>query len=89
MSSELGRFSQNPVLALVTPLLGGRRVRFPIPKHDQAMIRDLADLLGSGAFRPVIDRSYTLDRIVEAYEYVETGRKVGNVLIAVRDGERR
>jgi NADPH:quinone reductase-like Zn-dependent oxidoreductase len=41
-------------------------------------------LLESGAFRPVIDRSYPLEEIVEAYRYVETGRKVGNVLIAVQ-----
>jgi NADPH:quinone reductase-like Zn-dependent oxidoreductase len=40
-------------------------------------------LLGSGAFKPVIDRHYPLDDIREAYEYVETGRKVGNVVIDV------
>ena len=37
----------------------------------------------SGAFRPVIDRRYPLDRIVDAYRYVETGQKVGNVVITV------
>ena len=30
LSSDLGRLSQNPVLALVTPLFGGRKVAFPI-----------------------------------------------------------
>jgi len=32
---------------------------------------------------PVIDRRYGLDQIVEAYGYVETGQKIGNVLIDV------
>jgi NADPH:quinone reductase-like Zn-dependent oxidoreductase len=83
LSSELGPKSQNPLLALVTPLTGGRKVLFPIPKHDQAMVRHLGELVGSGRFKPVIDRQYSLDQIVEAYRYVETGRKVGNVVIAI------
>lgn len=83
LSSELGPLSQNPLLALATPLLPGRKVMFPIPTHDQRMIRWLAGLLTSGAFRPVIDRRYRLDQIVEAYHYVETGQKVGNVVRTV------
>ena len=46
-------------------------------------MRHFKDLLGSGAFRPVIDRRYRLDEIVEAYRYVEAGRKIGNVVIVV------
>jgi NADPH:quinone reductase-like Zn-dependent oxidoreductase len=42
------------------------------------------DLMESGAFKPVIDRRYPLDEIVEAYRYVETGQKVGSVVITVR-----
>jgi len=33
--------------------------------------------------RPLIDRSYPLAKIVEAYRYVETGQKIGNVVITV------
>jgi NADPH:quinone reductase-like Zn-dependent oxidoreductase len=76
--------AQNPVLALVTPLFGGRRVMFPIPKHDQQMVRYFKELLESGQFTPVIDRRYPLDQIVEAYRYVETGQKIGNVVIRVQ-----
>ncbi len=83
LSSELGPFSQNPILALVTPLLGGKKVMFPIPKHDQEMVSHLKELIESGQFKPVIDRRYPLDQIVEAYRYVETGRKIGNVVISV------
>ncbi len=40
-------------------------------------------LIESAAFSPVIDEVYPLDQIVEAYTYVETGQKIGNVVISV------
>ena len=83
LSSDLGPLSQNPILALVTPLLRGKKVMFPIPRDNQEMVRYFKGLLESGAFRPLIDRRYRLDQIVEAYTYVETGQKTGNVVISV------
>jgi NADPH:quinone reductase-like Zn-dependent oxidoreductase len=83
LSSDVGPWWLNVFLALVTPPLRGRQVRFAYPRDNQAIVRHLRDLIESGAFRPVIDRRYPLDRIVDAYRYVETGRKVGNVVITV------
>ena len=85
-SSDLGRLSQNPILGVITPLLGGRRVMMPIPPRlGQEELRYLKGLLESGEFKPVIDRRYPLDEIVEAYRYVETGRKIGNVVITIAE----
>jgi NADPH:quinone reductase-like Zn-dependent oxidoreductase len=83
LSSDLGPLSQNPILSLVTPLLRGKKVMFPIPRDNQEMVRFFKELLESGEFKPLIDRRYRLDEIVEAYRYVETGQKVGNVVINV------
>ena len=83
ISSELGPLAQNPFLALIAPLHGGKKVLFPIPKHDQMMVQYFKELIESGEFRPVIDRTYPLDQIVEAYRYVETGQKTGNVVISL------
>jgi NADPH:quinone reductase-like Zn-dependent oxidoreductase len=83
LSTDLGPLSQNPFLALVTPAFRGRRVKFPIPRQNPETIRYLRGLLESGAFRPLVDRRYPLDEIVDAYRYVETGRKLGNVVISV------
>jgi NADPH:quinone reductase-like Zn-dependent oxidoreductase len=80
-STDLGPLSQNPVLALVTPLQRSKRVQFPLPSHNQDMIRYIGGLMESGAFKPVIDRQYPLQEVVDAYRYVETGQKVGNVVI--------
>lgn len=39
--------------------------------------------LANGTFSPIIDRIYNIDNIVEAFQYVETGEKVGNVVIKI------
>ncbi|MGN6795424.1 MAG: NAD(P)-dependent alcohol dehydrogenase [Streptosporangiaceae bacterium] len=71
------------LLILITPLLPGRTAMFALPKLDQATVQHLAGLMESGKFRPVIDRTYPLEDIVPAHEYVETGQKIGNVVITV------
>lgn len=83
ISSELGPLAQNPFRALIAPLHRGKKVMFPIPKHDQLMVGHFRKLIESGDFRPVIDRTYPLDQIVEAYRYVEAGQKTGNVVISL------
>lgn len=83
MSTGPGPGYQNLVLPLVSPLLRGARVVFSYPKIDQAMVGYFRDLMESGRFRPIIDRQYPLTDIVAAYRYVETGRKIGNVVILV------
>lgn len=84
VSSDLGRGWQNVLLAAVGPLaraLGRRSVRFPLPHDDAALAAHLAELMGSGGCRPVVDRTFRFDELREAYAYVDTGRKVGNVVV--------
>jgi NADPH:quinone reductase-like Zn-dependent oxidoreductase len=86
LSSDGGPLNQNLVLVLISPLVGvfgGKKVLFRVPRDDQEMVRYFKELIESGAFKPLIDRRYRLDQIVEAYRYVETGQKIGNVVISV------
>jgi NADPH:quinone reductase-like Zn-dependent oxidoreductase len=83
MSTELGFMSQNPFLALITPLLGGKKVLFPLPSISKEDVEYLKELVETNKFKPVIDRYYPLDQIVEATKYVETGQKTGNVVLTV------
>ena len=82
-STELGYLSQNIFLALLTPLFGGKKVLFPIPKDTKEDIVFIKDLMEAGKYKAVIDRTYPFEQIVEATRYVETGQKVGNVVITI------
>jgi NADPH:quinone reductase-like Zn-dependent oxidoreductase len=86
LSAELGPWCQNPLMALWTPLARGRvQVRFPVPFYRKWEALVLKDLVEAGRFTPVVDRVYALDEIVAAAEYVETGEKIGNVVIRIAD----
>lgn len=85
VSTELGKNAENIFYALTTPILGGKRVLFPIPTISKDDVNFLKSLVEQGKFKPVIDREYSLDEIVEAYKYVETGQKTGNVIIRIVD----
>jgi NADPH:quinone reductase-like Zn-dependent oxidoreductase len=82
-STELGYLSQNIYLALLTPLFFGKKVMFPIPKDSKEDIMLFKRLIQEGSYKAVIDRIYPFEQIIEATRYVETGEKVGNVVISL------
>ena len=53
------------------------------PKLRREDLVLLGELATTGEIRPVIDRTYALDNIVEAHRYVDNGHKRGNVVVAV------
>lgn len=85
ISTELGKLGENIYYALSTPLWGGKKVLFPIPTINKADLNFLKDLVEKREYKPVIDRYYNLDQIVEAYHYIETGQKTGNVVLKIRE----
>jgi NADPH:quinone reductase-like Zn-dependent oxidoreductase len=54
-----------------------------MPKVETSDLLTLKELAESGELRPVIDRSYPLEEIVQAHRYVDQGHKKGNVVLRV------
>ena len=81
ISSEFGPYSQNVFYSLFTSLFGGKKVKFPIPYSLSMTLPYIKSKMEQGVFKPIIDREYPLEEIADAYTYVLSGRKIGNVLI--------
>ncbi len=62
---------------------GGDYIRTSGPEPGVKELEFLREMVEDGHLKSVIDRRYPLDEIVEAHRYVDTGRKRGNVIIAV------
>ena len=84
---DLGFMYHVPFLALVTRFVGSGRAKLGIGRYRKEDLVLVKELIDAGGYRPVIDRTYRLDQIVEAVRYVETGQKRGNVVLRVSEAD--
>ena len=83
IETDLGFLWHVPPLALLTRFVGRKRVTLPIPAYTKEDVVFVKQLVEDGRYRAVVDRTYPLERVVEATKYVETGQKTGNVVLTV------
>jgi len=86
ISMDLGFMYHVPLLALVTWFIGRKRATVGIGRYRREDLLLVKELVEAGKYRPVIDRTYALDQIVDATQYVESGQKAGNVVLRVDGG---
>jgi NADPH:quinone reductase-like Zn-dependent oxidoreductase len=82
-ATDLGPWWQNALLTLWSSLTRSDRVVIPVPGRIDGFVGFLKERMEAGQFRAIIDRKYALAAIADAYRYVETGQKVGIVVIDV------
>jgi NADPH:quinone reductase-like Zn-dependent oxidoreductase len=61
----------------------GKRVSFAASGPTRDDLEHLRALVEAGRLRPVIDRRFPFEHLVEAHRYAETGQKLGNVVVVV------
>jgi NADPH:quinone reductase-like Zn-dependent oxidoreductase len=83
VSADLGFMWHGPVVILATRWLGSRKAKLGIARYRQEDLLRLRELVEADGYRPVIDRTYPLEEVVEAARYVETGQKTGNVVLTL------
>ena len=84
VTTDLGFMYHVPFAALVTRAAGSRRAKLGIGRYRQDDLRLVKQLVDTGKYRPVVDRKYMLDEIVEAVRDVERGQKSGNVVLRIK-----
>jgi len=83
ISTELGPSNIFPILAISTKFFSSKKVIFPMPTNIKRSMEIMKKIIESGNFKAVIDRTYTLNEITEAFTYVIKGFKTGNVIIQI------
>jgi len=75
--------------SLCTSIIGGKKMRGGVAVNNSERMAFIAELAATGKLKPVIDSSYPLEQIAQAYKHVERGHKKGNVVITVEHLFRR
>jgi NADPH:quinone reductase-like Zn-dependent oxidoreductase len=71
------------VRILWTSIAGGKKLKGGVAMENVQRMNFIVELAAAGKLKPVIDRSYALEHIAEAFKHVERGHKKGNVVITV------
>jgi NADPH:quinone reductase-like Zn-dependent oxidoreductase len=89
IETDLGFMWHVPALILLTRQIGDKKVKLGVARYTKRDVVFLKELIESGQYRAVIDRSYPVEDVVDATRYVESGQKTGNVVLIVNGGRAR
>jgi NADPH:quinone reductase-like Zn-dependent oxidoreductase len=83
VATDAGPYLESLLMAVPSRFAGSRRLVFAVGRRRKEDLVFMRELIESGAYRPVVDRRYPLDQVVEAHRRVETWHKTGNVVLVM------
>jgi NADPH:quinone reductase-like Zn-dependent oxidoreductase len=84
VATDGGRFLLETLgFYVATRFVGSKRVTTAIGRRIKMDVQFFKELIEAGEFRPVVDRRYPMDQVVEAHRYVEGWHKAGAVVLTI------
>jgi NADPH:quinone reductase-like Zn-dependent oxidoreductase len=88
IETDLGFGWHVPPLALLSRWIGDKRVTLPVPKYTKENVLLVKEAIEAGKYRPVVDRTYALEDVVESEGVARTRQAAGvsDLILLVSDG---
>jgi NADPH:quinone reductase-like Zn-dependent oxidoreductase len=76
----------HPIQLMISSLIGRKKARIHLAKPNDKDLDFLRRLMEEEKVKPVIEKCYPLDQIVEAHRHVESGRTKGKIVLEIKMG---
>jgi len=74
----------HPIQIMVGSLIGRKKAKFHFTKPNDQDLAFLSALVEEEKLKPVIEKCYPLEEIVEAHQHIESGRTKGKIVLTVK-----
>ena len=73
----------HPIQLMISPLIGQKKAKVHLATPNDKDLDFLRGLIEEGKVKPVIEKCYSLDQIIEAHRHVESGRTKGKIVLEI------
>lgn len=73
----------HPIQLMASSLIGRKKAKIHLTKPNDKDLDFLSCLVGEGKIKPVIEKCFPLDQIVEAHKHIESGRTKGKIVLNI------
>ena len=73
----------HPVQLMISSLIGRKKAKIHLAKPNDKDLDFLSGLVEEEKLKPVIEKCYSLEQIVEAHRHIESGRTKGKIVINI------